>query len=298
MKQIAIETTDGIKLATQTVGSGSVIVFVHEFAGDMHSWEPQIQHFARKYQCVTFSARGYFPSDIPEDSSCYSQERARDDILDVMDALKIEKAHVVGLSMGGFAAFHFAITYPDRISSLTLAGCGYGAEPEVREQFQKDALALADTLESQGMDKIAPRYARGATRVQFEKKDPIGFHIFEKELSKHSTLGSALTMRCVQATRPSLWDFAEQMNQFPHPTLIINGDEDEGCLAPGLFMKHNISGAGMVTLPMTGHTINLEEPVLFNSFLTDFLHQVELGRWPSQDVKARLSQSGLGDFSK
>lgn len=298
MEEAMIETTDGIKLAVQSVGSGNAIIFVHEFAGDMRSWDLQIQHFSRSYRCITFNARGYAPSDIPEDVALYSQERARDDIRDVMDALGLEKAHVVGLSMGAFASFHFGITYPQRVHSLTLAGCGYGAEPELCEVFKRDALSLARTLESEGMAAIAPRYARGPTRVQFERKDPIGFAKFESQLIEHSSLGAARTMSGVQATRPSLWDFKEEMESFLIPTLIINGDEDDGCLAPGLFMKQHISSAGLVTLPGTGHVANLEEPLLFNQFLSDLLHRTELGTWPARDKSAKSSPSGLVDFSK
>src|SRR5262245_17186570 len=108
-----LTTDDGVKLYYEQSGSGIPIVFVHEFAGDYRSWEPQVRYFARRYSCVTYNARGYPPSDVPEDGERYSQERARDDIRAVLDGLKIDKAHIVGLSMGGFAALHFGFTYPE-----------------------------------------------------------------------------------------------------------------------------------------------------------------------------------------
>ena len=103
-----LTTDDGIRLYYEEAGNGPVIVFVHEFAGDARSWEPQIRFFSGKYRCVTFNPRGYAPSDAPNHVACYSQERARDDIRSVMDALHIDKAHLVGLSMGGFAALRRA----------------------------------------------------------------------------------------------------------------------------------------------------------------------------------------------
>src|SRR5207253_4071582 len=128
-----LKTDDGIKLYYEETGSGIPIVFVHEFAGDCRSYEPQVRTFARRYRCIVYNARGYPPSDVPTDGERYSQDRARDDIRAVLDALKIDKAHIVGLSMGGFAALHFGFTYPQRARSLVVAGCGYGAAPTQRQ---------------------------------------------------------------------------------------------------------------------------------------------------------------------
>ena len=100
-------TDDGVKLYFEETGSGTPVVFVHEFAGDHRSWEPQVRHFARRYRCIAYDARGYPPSDVPEAVSAYSQVRAADDIVAVLDHLQIARGHVVGLSMGGFAALHF-----------------------------------------------------------------------------------------------------------------------------------------------------------------------------------------------
>ena len=117
-----IITDDKVKLYFESFGKGKTIIFVHEFAGDHRSWEPQISFFSRFYNCITFSARGYPPSDIPKDVESYSQDRAWKDIVCIMDNLKIEKAHIVGLSMGGFATLHFGLNLPNRALSLTIAG--------------------------------------------------------------------------------------------------------------------------------------------------------------------------------
>src|SRR5580704_4243592 len=99
MTMAHVTTDDGIRLYYEETGSGGPIVFVHEFAGDLRSYEPQVRYFSRRYRCIAYNARGYPPSDVPEDVESYSQERARDDIRCVLDALKIEKAHIVGVSM-------------------------------------------------------------------------------------------------------------------------------------------------------------------------------------------------------
>jgi len=274
-----------VKLYYEETGSGIPIVFVHEFAGDYRSWEPQVRFLARRYRCITYNARGYPPSDIPTDSERYSQERARDDIRSVLNALKIAKAHIVGISMGGFAALHFGFTYQQRALSLVVAGCGYGASPDKREQFAAEAEAAARKFEQASMAKAAEGYALGPTRVQFQNKDPRGWKEFHAQLTEHSTEGSARTMRGVQKRRPSLFDLIDKMKTITAPTLVMTGDEDWPCLEPALLMKRTIPTAGLVVMPNAGHTINLEEPAAFNQHLSDFFHAVDVGAWRKRDPR-------------
>jgi pimeloyl-ACP methyl ester carboxylesterase len=281
-----VTAADGMKLYIEEVGSGAPIVFVHEFAGDHRSWEPQLRHFARRYRCIVFNARGYPPSDVPSDGEKYSQNHARDDIRAVLDGLSIARAHIVGLSMGGFATLHFGLQYPDRALSLVVAGCGYGAQPGKRAQFEQEVEATAKMISTQGMAKTAESYALGPTRVQFQNKDPRGWAEFAAQLAEHSSTGSSLTMLGVQRRRPSLYDLVDRMQRLTVPTLIVTGDEDEPCLEPGLLMKRSIATSGLVVIPNSGHTINLEEPDLFNRVCDDFFHQVETGRWSARDKRA------------
>jgi pimeloyl-ACP methyl ester carboxylesterase len=279
-------TDDGVGLYYEETGSGAPIVFVHEFAGDLRSFEPQVRYFSRRYRCILYNARGYPPSDIPADVESYSQARARDDIRCVLDELKIDKAHIVGVSMGGFAVLHFGFAYPGRALSLVVAGCGYGAEPGKRQQFADEALRTAAEIADRGMAEVSKTFGTGPGRVQYRNKDPRGYAEFLERLAEHSTLGSANTRRGVQARRPSLWDLVDKMKALDVPTLIATGDEDDPCLEPGLLMKRHIGSAALVVLPNTGHALNLEEPDLFNRFCDDFFHQVESGRWPRRDPRA------------
>src|SRR4030081_1548956 len=121
-----VTTDDGVRLYYEDAGSGYPIVFVHEFAGDYRSYETQMRFFARRYRCIAFNARGYPPSDVPDDPKAYSQDQAAADILGLLDALGIAKAHVCGLSMGGYAVLHFGLRWPERVLSLVVGGAGYG----------------------------------------------------------------------------------------------------------------------------------------------------------------------------
>ena len=288
-----LTTNDGVRLAYEDTGSGTPVVFVHEFAGDLRSWEPQVRHLSRRYRCITWNARGFPPSDVPDDTSAYSQDRARDDVLAVLDALDIERAHVVGLSMGGFATLHFGLAHPGRARSLVVAGVGYGAEPEQRERFRSEADITSRVLRTEGMAAWAGTYALGPTRVQFQNKDPRGWREFADALAGHSAAGSAHTQQGVQKERPSVFDLAGGMRKLTVPTLVVTGDEDWPCLVPSVFMKRMIPSAGLLVVPNTGHTVNLEEPAAFNAALADFFAQVDAGRWPTRDPRA-VSESITG----
>jgi pimeloyl-ACP methyl ester carboxylesterase len=288
-----ITTDDGVRLYVEETGSGTPIVFVHEYAGDCRSFEPQVRAWSRRYRCVAFNARGYPPSDVPEEVEKYSQERARDDIRSVLDGLEIDKAHILGLSMGGFAALHFGFAYPERALSLVVGGCGYGAQPEKRAQFTAESHNVADKIARMGMEEFAKIYSMGPSRVQHLNKDPRGFAEFQHQLAEHSTRGAELTQRGVQARRPSLYDLVDKMKALEVPTLILTGDEDEPCLEPSILMKRNIRSAWLAVMPGAGHNINLEDPALFNRLCLDFFHQVDSGRWMNRDPRS-ISTSILG----
>jgi pimeloyl-ACP methyl ester carboxylesterase len=288
-----LSADDGVRLYYEETGIGAAIVFVHEFAGDLRSWEPQVRYFSRRYRCIAFNARGFPPSDVPQEVASYSQARASDDIRSLLDGLHIDKAHIVGLSMGGLATLHFGLAYPGRALSLLVGGAGYGSQPTQREKFHGEATVIAAKLEKEGMPAFAEAYAYGPTRVQFEAKDPRGFAEFKAMLAQHSAKGSANTQLGVQRERPSIFDLEAQLAKTSVPMLVVTGDEDWPCLLPGVFIKRTCPSAALLVLPNSGHAVNLEEPAAFNAALENFLAQVDAGRWPMRDPRA-LSTSITG----
>ncbi len=280
------------ELYVEEAGAGAPIVFVHEFAGDHRSWEPQLRHFARRYRCITYCARGYPPSSVPTGLERYSQDRMRDDLLAVLDGLGIERAHVVGCSMGAFAALHFGMVYctaaaTARALSVTLVGCGSGAHPALYGSFKQASLERAASIRRDGMAGFATSYGYGPVRLQFLHKDPRGFAEFQAQLIEHSAVGSANVMEGCLARRPCLYDLTDRMAAIDVPVLVVTGDEDDQCLEPALLMKRVMTKAGLAIVPNTGHAVNLEEPQRFNRLLDDFLHEVALGRWPVRDPRTR-----------
>ncbi len=279
-----VKADDGVALYYEDTGAGTPIVFAHEFAGDCRSWEPQVRHFSRRYRCITYNARGYPPSGVPAAAAAYSQQRARDDILAVLDGLGIERAHIVGLSMGAFATLHFGMAFSHRALSLVVAGCGYGAHPDQYESFQREAKSLAQTIRDKGMAHVAATYGHGPTRMQLRDKDPRGFDDFIRFFSEHSAEGSANTMENYQGKRPSLYSLQKEMAGITAPLLVVAGDEDDATLEPSIMMKRAIATCGLAVLPKSGHVLNIEEPALFNRVLEDFFHTVEAGRWTAREI--------------
>jgi pimeloyl-ACP methyl ester carboxylesterase len=283
---------DGIGLFYEDVGQGLPLVFVHEFAGDYQSWHLQVRCFARRYRTIAYNARGYPPSDVPKDPGAYSQERAAEDIRGLLDALGIKKAHICGLSMGGYATLHFGLRHPDRALSLVVAGAGYGSVAGERERFKKDVEETARRFMDDGIVAVADFYTKGPTRVQLMDKDPKGWQELYDQFVAQSPEGHALTMRGVQMNRPSVYELEKALERLEVPTLIVTGDEDEPCLEPALYLKRKIRSSGLLVLPKSGHAVNLEEPEAFNRGILDFLTAVDAGRWPLRNPRS-ISQSAI-----
>lgn len=277
---------DGTRIYYEEAGAGEPLVFAHEFLGEIGCWEAQLREFSRRYRCIAYNARGYPPSDVPDGADAYSFEHQRGDLKALLDALGIDRAHLVGLSMGAFAVYYFGMRWPQRARSMTLAGIGSGSMPESRAAFQSESAAAADALLAQGWEKSAEVRALSPSRVQYRNKDPRGFAEFVGMVRRHSATGSAMTLRGYQGRRPALQEFAAQMAACTVPTLIVSGDEDEPCLDASLMLKRAMPSAGLAFLPQTGHACNLEEPALFNLLLGRFLHQVESGQYRMRDPTA------------
>jgi pimeloyl-ACP methyl ester carboxylesterase len=278
-----VTAPDGTRLYVEETGAGTPVLFIHEYAGDYRSWEPQMRYFGRQYRCITYSQRGYPPSDVPTDPARYAQELARDDAIAVMDALGVRKAHVVGHSMGAYTALHVGLHYPDRCISVSALGCGWGStpDPQMREMMKSLAAETGQMFAEEGIASAAAKYADAPMRKAFKHKNPRGWAEFARMLAEHSAEGHALTMLNLQLKRPTLWEMEAQLRKFSPPLLVIVGDEDDGCIDGSVFLKRTVPGAGLLVIPRASHTINSEEPAAVNAALAELFSAAEAGRWLS-----------------
>jgi len=282
-----ITAQDGTRLYYEEAGHGTPVIFVHEYAGDYRTWEMQMRFFSRAHRCVTYSQRGYPPSDVPTDPAKYSQDISRNDVLALMDALKIEKAHVVGHSMGAYTALHVGINAPKRCISVVAAGCGWGSSPDVKKREEMKALAaeVGKMFANEGIAAAAAKYADAPMRQAQKNKDPRGYAEFARMLADHSAEGHAQTMLNLQLKRPTLWEMESELKSFSVALLIIVGDEDEPCIDGSVFLKRIVSTAGLLVMPRSGHNVPTEEPAAFNAALADLFAASEAGRWMAHKPK-------------
>lgn len=272
----------GARIHYEEVGRGTPIVFAHEFGSDLREWEAQVRAFSRGHRCIRYNARGYPPSEVPADPAQYGWEQARDDLLAVMDAAGVERAHVVGLSMGGYTALTFAIAHPQRCLSIVPSAAGSGSLRDAAqlETWRQECRQTGQRMIDDGMAGPAHDIGHGPTRIQLKHKDPRGWQDFVDHLRGHSGPGSGLTMQRFQGGRPTVYAFEDALRRCEVPALLIVGDEDVPCLEPNLFLKRVMPRAQLAVVPATGHAVNLEEPATYNALVAAFIAQVEGGRLP------------------
>lgn len=270
-------TVDGIKLWYEITGEGPPIVLCHEFAGDMQAWEFQVRELSRRYRVVHWNYRGYPPSDVPDDEAAYDHDRLVADLLGLLDALGLARPHLCGIATGGNLLLNFAIAHPGRARSLVV--CGAGAGTVDRDRWLAGAAAFADDIAREGAEGIVKNVESAPQRVIFKSKDPRGWHDFVGRMRKLHPVGAAHMMRNALSRRLPVFDLKDGLRSLPMPILVVCGDQDAPAFDASRFVRDTAPHAGLAILPMCGHTLNLEEPLLFGMQLESFLASVDAGRW-------------------
>lgn len=272
----------GVKIYFEETGEGTPLVFLHEFLNDHTGWEDQVRHFARAYRCVTIAARGYPPSDAPEEEGAYSQELFTADALAVLDHLGLDRVHLVGLSMGAYTALQIALARPKQVISVVAASGASGGHEPARAAFEEAARASAAQLEE--LDAMpGEAMASGPTRIQLRRKDPIAWRRVAEIIARRPVHSAVNTLRKVQIGRTPVYKLEKELSALKTPVLLLVGDEDESCIDVNLYLKRLMPTAQLVTFPASGHVLHLEEPALFNSLAERFLSSVERGSWRPRD---------------
>ena len=260
---------DGIRIHCEETGAGTPVVFVHEYGGSCRSFDLQVAAFRARHRCVVFNARGYPPSEVPPSVVSYSQDHAVADIAAVMDGLGLERAHLVGVSMGAASTLQYALREPARVLSATLVGIGSGSDDA--ETFRANAEANAKLLESGGMAALLAQMNESPARRRLKDKNPAEFGRFNEQMLAMSPLGHANTSRGVQGRRPTLYVHEKRLAALPVPVLVVVGDEDAPCRKPSEFLERVLPDVRVRVFPQTGHCVNLENPEEFNRLCLEFL---------------------------
>ena len=245
-------TKDNVRLHYEEAGSGTPIIFLHEFAADHTNWEPQMRYFSRGHRCIAYSARGYTPSDVPPDADVYTYKHFYTDALAVLDHL--------GIAEGAFrrpvdGLLFVAADRPQRAGARAVDDARrrrLRLSLENLDAFRAQCRANAEQYEAIGSVEVAKVTREAPSRIPFLLKDPRGHADFYAALARHDAKGSANTMRSFQGGRPSIYTMTDAIRNVPTPALILCGDEDDNCIEPSLFLKKHLPAAGLVVLPEVG----------------------------------------------
>jgi 3-oxoadipate enol-lactonase len=264
MRQVQ-RTAGPVSLAYEAQGSGPLVVFLHGIGGNRTNWYEQLNQFGDRFCAVTWDARGYGASDDPPQTLKFSDYA--DDLNRLLNHLKADRAHLVGLSMGGMIIQDFYDRYPQRVATLSLVdtSAGFGvASEEAKRDFLSRRL---DPLEK-GLTPadIAP----GVVEVLAGKSASETVRV--KLRASISALRAEPYKQALHAIVTT--DFRTVLPKITVPTLVIVGDEDIVTPPPASdFLVANIPGASLVTIPQAGHLTNIERPEAFKAALRPFLEQ-------------------------
>jgi len=260
---------NGVELYYEVHGEGDWLVLAHEFSGGCKSWHRQVDVLSRQLRLLVYNNRGYPPSTVPEDPAAYSQEQSIEDLRQLMDRLGVARPVLGGFSMGGSIALNFALTHPGRVRALILAGTGTGSIDKA--QNARDFGPIADRFLAEGPARVGEDYLRGPTRIQLLRKNAAEWKKLYAEFSELSPIGMAYTLRGVQLRRPTMYELEAGLRTLRVPTLVLVGEEDAPALEPSRFLARTIPHATLKVFPKTGHTLQLEEPDMFNAAVLEFV---------------------------
>ncbi len=258
--------TEGpVSIAYDIEGSGPVVVFLHGIGGSRRNWTDQLAHFGRRFCTAAWDARGYLDSDDSPQTLRFSD--FADDLSRLLDQLEAERAHLVGLSMGGMIIQDFYGRYADRVATLALVdtSAGFGGVPEaVRQDFL--ARRLAPLENGLTPTDIAPEV------VKVLVAESAGQVVREQLIASMAALRTEAYKQALHAIIAT--DFRTVLPQITVPALVIVGQEDRVTpLSASEFLVKQIPDASLVTIPDCGHLSNLEKPELFNVALGAFLDE-------------------------
>ena len=277
-----IQTEDGISLYFEESGAGDPILFVHEFGGDYRSWAHQVPVFFRTHRCLTYSARGFLPSSVPDDRNCYGQAWATSDALAVINHLNIERVHLVGTSMGSFTSLDFALKHPERTLSVTLVGNSSGPRNDAeRNEYRRVWIGEEVRLrEAQGTVGAVKVLENDPAYQSLQKNKPGAWATYAENLREQSVLGAIHILSTLHWNRRSLFDVETQLRTFDKPVLLVTGDDDYYLVGEtNQFLNEVLPDCSWHNFQGTGHLVNIEKSTEFNELLGEFLRSVNTEKY-------------------
>jgi len=257
-----ITLVDDASIAYDDFGTGVPVVFLHAFPLNRTMWEPQISALVAESRCISIDMRGFGESTA---APPYSMDRYADDVAAVLDALQIQRAVIVGLSMGGYVAFAMWRRHRERIRGLVLADTRAGADTIETVGRRRELIEIAET---QGSTAVANRQIAGLVGKTTRDKRPDIYDAAHRMMAEASVDGIVGALEAMIA-RP---DSSETCATIDVPTLVSVGDEDVPTPAKeSRTLSSLIAGSRLEILTQAGHLSNIERPAAFNTVVSEFL---------------------------
>jgi 3-oxoadipate enol-lactonase len=242
------------------------IIFIHGFPLNKTMWDKQVNALKENYRVITYDIRGHGESE--SGISTFSIELFVSDLLYLMDALKIEKASVCGLSMGGYIALNAITNYPQRFESLVLCdtNCIADSLETIESRIKTSDSISVDGINNYAEESVKHLFALESFTTHADEIDAVKEMI---QNTSEETLIKTLMALCVREQTCSL------IHQIKVPTLILVGEEDKITPpAAAKFMHAKIPNSILHVIDHAGHLSNMENPVEFNKLLKTFFGTV------------------------
>jgi 3-oxoadipate enol-lactonase len=263
-----LATVNGTKLYYAESGnsSGTPVVLIHGFPFSHEMWKPQVEVLSKNHRVVVYDVRGHGDSDAGDGQ--YTLEFFVDDLIGLLDHLKIEKAIVCGLSMGGYIALRAIERNPERFRALIL--CDTRSEADSNEAKLKRAAAIK-TVKQQGVATFAEGFVKSVFAAETFTFKPEVVESIKNIIQRNSPVGICGALLAL-ASRA---DTTASLPQISVPTLILVGEQD--ALTPPSVAKavhEKIRNSELHVIPRAAHMSNLENPEQFNRHLLAFLEKL------------------------
>ena len=250
----------GVRIAWDSTGAGDPVLFLHGLGGALEDWEPQLAPFAERYRVLRLSVRGHGASDKP--AGRYAVEDFTSDVIAVLRAAGVERAHIVGLSMGGMIALQLACDAPGMVRSLVLANTG----PEIKAESTKERIGLWQRrvlTRFLSMEKFAailaqrlfPEPGQEAMQAEFRRRwaanDPRAYRESYLALLR--------------------WSVAARISAIREPALVVHSEFDYTTLERKKRWADKLPNVRIVTIAGGRHAVSMDKASEFNRVVLEFL---------------------------
>jgi len=254
-------TISGSKIYWEKAGSGDPIIFIHADALDTRQWDLQFEYFSKKFTVVRFDIRGFGKSEIPTEAPYSFSE----DLFILMNALSIQKAHIVGLSLGAAIGIDFSLTHPEKVTSLVLADSGISGDG-FNEKFIKNIKTIEELAKNDQIDSAKKDWS-DLSIFNYSRRLPVVWEKVQKMVCDTSGYRWYGKNQPIDINPPAI----ERLSEIKSNTLVLVGEHDnDDFQRKANLLNKKISGNQLISIPNAGHLSNMDNPEIFNHTMESF----------------------------